>query len=168
MPYNIPNEPNEPAQPSNKEIKNIDKKFRPKNRRKSAWSGSLYDLDRLDKIIRIADAFSYYISLRDINKIQEYYSILHTFYLNLRPFLNDIERDGWDKNVEIIKKMVYADPNKINIKIFDILMGFHKDLLLIRQEVGLGMGTKRRVPKDVKERQAFGVYEGDDYEDDDD
>ncbi|MEM2355657.1 MAG: hypothetical protein QXO00_04995 [Candidatus Bathyarchaeia archaeon] len=115
-------------------------------------SMGVYDYQRYHNILKLADEYSLRVLNKDREAIRPYFSTLFLFYLNIRPlFFTRL-----DEKLKIIIKEIEAEfneweekeKNNLKVKFFPDalarkLLHFHGVLLILKQQVGLGIKVER-------------------------
>ena len=111
-----------------------------------------FDYQRFHEILQLADKLRIEILNnfgKDAKMIRAYYSVLDTFYVNIHFLVVDRERfEKMRKEIENLmneweKKNAKENRLTYPVTLVKKLLDFHKELLYIKQIVGLGIKVQR-------------------------
>jgi hypothetical protein len=129
-----------------------------KQRQKSEWFAGERDLDRYHLIMMDIDRSIFEVKKRNVDAVRNCYAALDTFYSTcIRPFLSKIEMDKWDKIFTWARSMAFNDPRKIDYRIFTVLENLHKDMMLIRHTLNLGLPHTSKISVKTKLQRGLGL-----------
>ncbi|MEM5871275.1 MAG: hypothetical protein QW051_00210 [Candidatus Aenigmatarchaeota archaeon] len=115
-------------------------------------SMGIYDYQRYHNILKLADELALKVLDKDRTAIRSYYSTLFLFYLNIRPLfftrLDEKLKMLIDEIENEFIKWEEKEKTSLKIKFFpDVLarklLYFHGILLILKQQVGLGIKVER-------------------------
>jgi len=143
-------------------------------KKKSTWKPaytaqySMGELDymRYDALLKLADEMTIIIKCRSTPEarseayhiVEPYYSVLYTLYLNWRALIRDLKKfdelfDKIDKSMNDWRKQTGTKqfPNTLA----DSLVNIYKELLNIKQLIGLGINVRKEEKFTTKARRAL-------------
>lgn len=119
---------------------------------KSEWNMATYDFSRFHTLFCLADQFNIEL-LMNKNKIKEMFSVIETIYANMRPLLFDkspVQKEIDEMSDNIRDKLnLYSRVskngrnNKLISEISELEIKMYRELLNIKQLVGLGIPIRK-------------------------
>lgn len=128
---------------------------------KSEFSMGQYDFERLHEMLKLINNFSYFLEIGEYGTLRRLYSLLLTFYDDIRPTLVRADKEkaaDIDKKFESIKQIIYKADKinnnfrinmasesgavltpKIIIEAKNQLLKLKREILDIKQDIGLGL-----------------------------
>jgi DNA-binding transcriptional regulator GbsR (MarR family) len=131
------------------------------------WNMAVYDFERYNMLLKVADELAVRVRLFDPSSIRDYYSVLKQIYINWRELMEEKTRKEFDGRFEKIRDNIFRlkdleateeienEETSIKMHIPVDLESIHEDLLGFKQRVGMGVPTRREITEE--ERLARGM-----------
>ena len=110
---------------------------------KSEFNMALLDFERYDAMLRFADEAAIKVRVGQYEFIPSYFSVLKQIFINFIPFLHESVAEELDKKFKYVEQNIEIDKNKVKISVSKILEDIHKELLILRQKIGLGLPVRK-------------------------
>ena len=128
----------------------------------SEYSMGLQEMIRYQRILEELTYYTNRVNLEEVQYLMPYYSTLFTFYLNIKPLMNEGERIELDKEFNQIRDRILhwkglSGRKKIPYKIIDTLNSLHFRVLDIKQMRNLGISIRKEISKGSQARGYFGT-----------
>jgi hypothetical protein len=132
--------------------------FKWKPKFKAQYSMGELDYMRYDIMLKMSDEFRIRTICRDSSAIEPYYAVLNTLYANWRQLIIDLNK--FDELFEKMNKALKDWKAQTGIKTFPItlaemLLNVHRDLLCLKQIIGLGIPVQKDEKFGTKARRAL-------------
>jgi len=134
---------------------------------KADWSMTIYDFERYNILLKVADELAVRVRLFDSSSIRDYYSVLRQLYINWRPLMDETMKTEFDKSFndarnDIFRLKEFESTEIIEVGESDLKMHvpidleqIHLELLEFKQLKGLGVPTRLELTEEQKLKRAM-------------
>ena len=127
-------------------------------RNQSDWNAQQLDIVRMDKLLQILDVLGIRIVTRDSSVLEQYYAVMEQLYFNFRALIFAKEREKLELMISKARTnldiWIRKNPNPIQgqfpTQLARDLRDIHKELMFLRQAVGLSFRTTEKMSQAEK------------------
>lgn len=129
---------------------------------KSEFSMGMYDFQRFHDMLRVADSFAFRVARGEYGEMKNLFAVLNTLYANWKPILyrsgivkdtdllfEELQKDiARSEKIQMTNKMFFSPmPNHFIVRTANKLLKLHREVMTIKQWVGLGIQVKGEMSK---------------------
>ena len=132
---------------------------------KAEYSMGQLDYNRYHQLLVAADELAIRVMMDEIQAIRQYASLLIQLYVNLKPLIYKNNHEKWEEQRTEITDLLQhwkkegGMQQKFPVRLKELLLKFHEDLLEIKQRVGLGVIMEREDSQSERLSKASGLEE---------
>lgn len=128
---------------------------------KSEYSMGMFDFERYNTLLQYADAYAFHVKSGNYKFMRNFHAILSTLFYNFKPIMYESKEvlameqhiKYLDTKIPRCERIISSSSNsqkfmnKYVLETLDILFTLHKNILEIKQKIGLGIATKTDMSK---------------------